>query len=205
MDAILNNKQFKSVSYFRRNKAPGGGCAIVYDKNKFRATDPEISVPENVEAIWSVLTPVNKNSEKLKVKRILVGSIYVSPKSRFKSETIEHIISVIHLVRAKYDNEINYLFGGDFNHLPISEILQCYGGLKQVCSVPTRKLATLEILITDLHAAYHPPTTLPPLQVDSDKQGKDSDHDVVLFSPISNQQYFVERKIKVIETRPIPD
>ena len=68
-----------------------------------------------------------------------------------------------------------------------------------------RKLATLEILITDLHAAYHPPTTLPPLQVDSDKQGKDSDHDVVLFAPISNQQYSVEREKKVIKTRPIPE
>ena len=85
-----------------------------------------------------------------------------------------------------------------------SEILDCYGGLKQIISVPTRKQATLEILLTDLHALYHPPTTLPPLQIDPDKAGKDSDHDVVLFAPLNNLQFKVDRVRKTIKTRPIP-
>ena len=63
---------------------------------------------------------------RMKVKRIAVGSIYVSPRSKVKAETIEHIIETIHSLRAKYDNDINWLIGGDFNHLNISDILQCY-------------------------------------------------------------------------------
>ena len=114
-------------------------------------------------------------------------------------------METIHIIRAKFTNEIKFLIGGDFNRLNVSEILESYGALKQVCSVPTRKQAILEILITDLHSYYYPPTTLPPLQVDSDMTGKDSDHDMVLYAPISNKQYRVERKYKIIKTRPIPD
>ena len=175
----------------------------MYDRNRFRASDPEISVPEDVEAVWSVLTPTTKGNNRMKVKRIAVGSIYISPRSQVKTETVEHIIESIHQLRAKYDNEINFLIGGDFNRLDVSEILDCYGGLQQIISVPTRKSATLEILLTDLHTLYHPPTTLPPLQVDSDKKGKDSDHDVVLFAPVQNLNYRQERIKKTIRIRPV--
>ena len=90
------------------------------------------------------------------MKRIAYGTVYVSPKSKHKTETIEHIIETIHMLRAQYDNEINFCIGGDFNRLDISEILDCYGGLQQVISVPTRNSATLEILLTDLDSTrYH--------------------------------------------------
>ena len=206
LDAILKSRHFKSVSYFRSNRKPGGGCAILYDKNRLTRIYSEIFIPENIEATCLVLKPIHNKKDTLSnIKHILVGSIYVSPKSRFKSETIDHIIETIHTMRAKFNNEIKFLIGGDFNRLDVSDILESYGALRQVCSVPTRKQATLDILITDLHTYYHPPTTLPPLQVDSDKTGKDSDHDVVLFAPISNQQYKVTRRYKVIKTRPIPE
>ena len=134
MDVILKSRHFKIVSCYRKNKSPGGGSPVIYDKNRFRAEDPDIVVPQDIEAAWTVLTPLSGQKENLKVKRILVGSIYVSPKSRVKSEIIEHIIQSIHSVRAKYDNEVNCLIGGDFNHLDISEILECHGGLKQIIS-----------------------------------------------------------------------
>ena len=203
LEIILKSRQYHTVSYYRKNKSPGGGCAILYDRNRFRASDPEISVPEDVEAVWSVLTPTTKGNNRMKVKRIAVGSIYISPRSQVKTETVEHIIESIHQLRAKYDNEINFLIGGDFNRLDVSEILDCYGGLQQIISVPTRKSATLEILLTDLHTLYHPPTTLPPLQVDSNKKGKDSDHDVVLFAPVQNLNYRQERIKKTIRIRPV--
>ena len=76
--------------------------------------------------------------------------------------------------------------------------------MKQVISVPTRKTATLEIILTDLHTLFHPPTTLPPLQVDSGKIGKDGDHEVVILAPINNAQYKVERMKKTVVTRPLP-
>ena len=120
------------------------------------------------------------------VKRIAVTSYYVSPKARNKQEIIDHIIETIHTLRAHYDNEVHFLIGGDFNRLYITDILDCYRALKQICSVPTRKSASLGIVLTDLHTLYHPPT--------SDKLGKDSDHNVVLFAPKSNSRYKVEAK-----------
>ena len=120
-------------------------------------------------------------------------------------ETIDHIIGAIHSLRALSDKEISFLIGGDFNRLDVSDILDCYGGLQQVISIPTRNSATLEILLTDLHTMYHPPTTLPPLQVDTGKKGKDSDHNVIVFAPISNVQYKMERSKKTIKTRPLTE
>ena len=68
-----------------------------------------------------------------------------------------------------------------------------------------RKEASLETLVTDLHTLYYSPTSLPPLQVDSDKKGKDSDHSIVVFSPRTNQEYFKKLDSKLIQIRPLPD
>ena len=51
---------------------------------------------------------------------------------------------------------------------------------------------------------YHPATTIPPLQADMDKVGKDGDHEILVLAPKSNQHFFVERKKKTISTRPLP-
>ena len=129
----------------------------------------------------------------------------VSLKSRHKAETIEHIIQTIYSLWARYDNEVHFLLGGDFNQVGISDILDSYGALKQLISVSTRNSATLEIILSDLHTVFHPPTTLPPLQVDEGKIGKDSDHNVVVFAPKSNLQYHRKQEKKTIFTRPLPE
>ena len=71
----------------------------------------------------------------MKVKRIAIGSIYVSPRSRHKIQTIDHIIATIHILRAKYDNDIHFMIGGDVNRLDPGEILECHGALRQVVTV----------------------------------------------------------------------
>ena len=203
LDSVLNSRQFKSISYYRKNRAPGGGCAIIYNENRFSVLKLDITAPEEIESCWALFTPKCQDNN-LKVKRIAVGSYYISPRSRHKQETIDHIIDSIHILRAKYDNDVNFLVAGDFNRVNIDDILDSYGALKQIISVPTRNTATLEIVLTDLHTMFHPPTTLPPLQVDTDKHGKDGDHDVVVLAPVSNQDYRIERKKRTIITRPLP-
>merc|ERR1711936_339600 len=76
------------------------------------------------------------------------------------------------------------------------------GPLRQIITEPTRYTATLENIITDLHTLYQPPTCLPPLQVDLDKPGKDSDHNIAMLSPItiSNNNKKVK---KPVVTRPL--
>ena len=205
LDSLLGISKFKIHSYKREkvkaNKQPGGGCAIVYNENRFKATIPDIFVPKGVEACWLVLKPLAQTDL---IENIAIASVYVSPSSRFKTATINHIIDTIHLLRAKYDNKINYVIGGDLNQLKIDRILDAYGPLRQVITFPSRKSAILEKLITDLHTMYQPPECLPPLQVDEDKTGKDSDHNIAVLAPImmSNNR---KREKRLVKTRPLPD
>merc|ERR1711888_446386 len=98
-----------------------------------------------------------------------------------------------------HNNQINFVIAGDFNRSNVSEILDSYGALKQICSIKTRPKATLEIILTDIGHLFHPPTSLPPLQVDEGKNGKDSDHSIVIFAPKSNCQYYIENQKKTIK------
>ena len=159
--------------------------------------------PEGVEACWALLSPATVTPYH-KVKKLIVASVYVSPKSKFKDETVEHLIQTIHYLRSIHDNDVSFLIGGDLNKLDIQPVLDSYGALKQAISVPTRKSATLTNIITDICNLYYPPTTLPPLQLDEGKKGADADHQVVVFAPMSNTSYLKPRCKKTIFTRPLP-
>ena len=121
---LLNMNNYKVHSYRRSkkeaNRQPGGSCALVYNENRFQVTNLDVYVPKGVEACWSVFKPLNKTDL---IENIAIASIYVSPNSVYKTATINHIIDTIHLLRAKYDNRINYLIVGDLNKLKIDKIL----------------------------------------------------------------------------------
>ena len=202
---VIKSKEFQYFSYFRKNRSPGGGCAIVFNQNRFSVTSLEISAMQEIETCWALVVPKSEEIKNKKVKRIAVGAYYISPRSKYKQEVIEHIIDTIQLIRARYMNDVSFIIAGDFNRVDTSDILDSYGALQSIVSVPTRKSATLEVILTDLHTHYHPPTTLPPLQADEDSQGRDGDHNIVVFAPRSSDQYRVDRKKKTIVTRPIPE
>ena len=84
------------------------------------------------------------------------------------------------------------------------DILTANGAIKQVLSVPTRKSAILEVILTDLATLYYPPTSQPPLEVDQGKSGSNSDHNVVIFSPRTNSQFKKDRIKTTIKHRPLP-
>ena len=207
LQSIIKGQVYKNISYYRKNRAPGGGCAIIYNENRFEVQDLEIPAPAEIENVWALVTPkqAGVGLGSMNVKRIAVASYYISPKSRHKQETIEHIIHTIHTLRARFDNEVNFLICGDFNRVDTTDILDSYGALHSILSVPTRKSATLEVVLTDLHTLFHPPNTLPPLEVDTDKQGHDSDHNIVVFAPKMNKNYHKTLNKKTIKTRPLPE
>ena len=156
-----------------------------------------------VEACWVLFTPKSANRKQQKVFKICVASVCVSPKSRNKVEAISHIIDTIHYINSLEQN-VKYVVAGDMNHLPLEPIIDSYGALKSLVEVPTRKDSILEVILSDLHPFYHPPVTMKPLQVDKDKVGKDSDHDIVIMAPKSNVLFSAVRGKKVIKTRPLP-
>ena len=165
---------------------------------RFFAEKLSIFVPPGVEACWLHLRP----KEKSLIKNLVIASIYVSPSSKFKTATLNHIIETIHILRSQFDNDVIFIISGDFNRLNIENILDSYTALRQVVENPTRKSAILEFVITDLHSLYQPPQILPPLEVDTDKVGKDSDHEIIILAPILSSLNS-QRQKRTVKSRPI--
>ena len=101
-------------------------------------------MPTGVEACWLLLKPMNKTDL---IENIAVASVYVSPTSKYKTASINHIIDTIHLLRAQFDNKINYLIGGDLNRLKIDQILDSYGPLRQLITSATINSPILQNII----------------------------------------------------------
>jgi hypothetical protein len=102
----------------------GGGAAFLYTEQNFWVKEANILVENGIEACWAIFTP--NNSKYSSIKRICVGNIYIAPLSKFKQESVDHIIDVIFQVTATYGNEFIFfllLFSGDFNKYPVTNIL----------------------------------------------------------------------------------
>ena len=85
---LIGTNNYQTISYYRTGGRSGGGCAIIYTDTRFIVEKLDVDTAEGVEAVWALFTPrgVTSNS---RVKRIAVGSFYVSPNSVYKTATIE--------------------------------------------------------------------------------------------------------------------
>jgi hypothetical protein len=205
---IESSRAVRGIPSKGRNGNPtvtvtGGGVALVYTEENFHVESAEIEPPEGIEAVWAILTP--KNNEVENVKKILVGGVYLAPRSIHKQETIDHIIQTMFCVQSRYDVPVRTLISGDFNKVDISDILEADGALHQICSVATRKTSTLELVITDMATLMHPATTLEPFKQDENSKGKPSDHNVIVVAPRTDVSFKLERHKKKIHVRPMPD
>ena len=109
------------------------------------------------------------------------------------------------MVQSRYESQVRFLIGGNFNKVDIGDILESNGALHQISTVSTRKNTTLELVITDMATLLHPPTTLDPIKQDDYTTGKPSDHNVVIVAPRSYINFKVERRKKKVHVRPMPD
>ena len=205
---VESSRGIRAVPTKGRNGIPGasvtgGGVAIVYNEENFKVEDPGVKVPVGVEAVWALFTP--RSADIAQVKRILVGGIYISPRSLSKQETIEHIIETMHTVQSKYEETIRFFISGDFNKVNIEDILESNGSLQQICSIPTRKSSTLELIITCMAKLFHPPTTLDPIQQDDNTPGRPSDHNVLVVAPRTDLTFAQNRQKTTIHMRPLPE
>ena len=147
-------------------------------------------IPWGVEVTWALLAPKEIPKGSI-VKRIILGAIYVKPKSKKKSATLDHIAEVYNLLNTKYGKETFWILAGDTNDLKLGPILDLNSNLKSVVKKPTRlnpknlnKSSILDNIITDLHKYYQEPKCLPP--INSDKStGKPADHLTVTWEPIN--------------------
>ena len=109
--ARLPNK--KGVSY--------GGAAIVVNRAKFTCEKLNISIPNNLEAVWGLLKPKDAS---VKFKKIIVCSFYSPPNKNCNTKMADHIVTTIQMLSAKYP-ECGLILGADKNHMDIKPILNC--------------------------------------------------------------------------------
>ena len=78
---IIGTDQYKIISYHRPGNRAGGVCAIVYNTHRFIVDRLDLEPVPGVEAVWALFSP-RQSDNKSTVKRIAVGSFYISPNSK---------------------------------------------------------------------------------------------------------------------------
>ena len=197
------------ISNVHQRKGAGGRPAIVVNNKKYAVenlTQTVVSIPWGVEAVWAVLTPKNISSSS-KIQKIVVGSIYSKPDSRKKSILLDQIAEVYNYLCSKYNRGLHWIICGDTNDLKLDSILHLNKSFKQVVQNPTRldPPKILDPIITTLANYYQLPRCLPPLDSDPEKNGKSSDHLMVVMEPISTVNNQAARVKKKITYRPFND
>ena len=175
----------------RPDKEKGGRPALIVNKYKYNVeniTNTCINIPWGVEITWALLTPKQVTKDSV-IKKVVLGAIYVKPKSKKITATIDHIAEVYNSLRAKYGHGLHWILAGDTNQMKLGPILRLNKNLKSVVRSPTRinhknlaKSSILDNIITDLNNWYQEPKCLPPIEPDS-STGKPSDHLMVIWEP----------------------
>jgi hypothetical protein len=92
LNKLLDSPNYVALSYCRGRETPatrvdgrhagkmypgktGGGAAIIFNPDRFEASDTDIGVPLGVKAKWCVFSPRRLDHQLQRVKRICVGAI----------------------------------------------------------------------------------------------------------------------------------
>ena len=100
-------------------------------------------------------------------------------------------LTFFYILSAKYGKGLHFCIAGDTNELKLNSILSLSSNLVQVVTQPTRidpktaYEAILDPVNMTLSQYYQEPLCLDPLDPDPDKNGKKSDHWIVLLKPIN--------------------
>ena len=209
LENLIQLENYRVMTAVNPRNFRGGKPALIINEDKYfiKSLNPDpITVPDGVEAVWALLTPKNTKQNNL-FSHIAVASIYYrGPKSTKKDALFDHIAQSYHYLMAKYGQGLQFIIAGDTNRLNLSPILNLSPSLRQVVQVPTRLNpdATLDPVITTMWKFYLPPVTKPPLDNDQDKQGKPSDHLVVLMYPVNKEIGCPPKQSRLVTFHPLP-
>ena len=213
LDQIINLEDHDVISNVHQRRGVGGRPAIIVNRKKYdvqNLTNTLIPIIWGVEAVWCILTPRNVRHDS-KIQKIACAAIYSKPDSRNKSKLLDHLSEAFHILNTKYGQGLHFCIAGDTNDLRLKPILDLSPNFVQVVQKPTRidpksgKEAILDPVIMSLANLYQEPEILAPLDPDPDKNGKPSDHKIVLVKPISAINNKCARVTRNIKVRPMTD
>ena len=208
LDEIIKLENHTIISNVSQRKGKGGRPAIFANNSKYEVqniTNTLIQIPWGVEAVWCLLTPKNISNDS-KIQKIAVCALYSKPDSRKKTLLLDHISDAYNILSTKYGRGLHYVIGGDTNDLKLDPILSLDSNFVQVVQEWTRlnPPALLDPVIMTLAHLYQEPMCLEPLDPDPDKNGKKSDHRIVLIRPINVINNKPIRRTREIKVRPFP-
>ena len=110
---------------------------------------------------------------------LVIAIIYHPDPSAANNDNIrDHLFSSLSLAESLYPN-CAIIVCGDFNRLNLQPIMNHFR-LSQIVKVPTRKNATLDLVLKNLKVHYENPQAFPPFGL--------SDHNVILTSPKAREK-----------------
>ena len=206
---ILNIDDFVVVNNPYQREGKCGRPALIINSKKFKVhdlTNTEIKIPAGVEIVWASIAPKNI-SKSSKIQEIIVAAIYSKPNSHYKTKLLDHISDVFNIMSTKKTHGVHFILAGDTNDLKLNSILSLTPMMKQIVTQPTRQNPPrlLDPIMTTLASFYQTPEILPPLDNDPDKNGKPSDHSIVITEPISEINNACARQQRKIKVRPIQE
>ena len=175
---MLELEGLKYISTPRGSYKRGCGCTIVAYLPKFSLEKIDVSIPSSVEVVYGLLRPKQPSGQ---LRDIIAVAFYSPPKSRKKTQLMDHIIASIQTLLTKYPRA-DIVIGGDRNEMSISPLLIALPRLKQLVTKATCNGKILDVLLTSLHEFY----SVPPVPADNPSQGKPSDHSVPVAKPQTN-------------------
>ena len=170
----------------------GGGVAIYVHETIPATPITEIKVPDELECMWLKVRPKRLPRD---VSAIAICAVYITTKSPYQSLLEEHLLESVDFLRSKYP-DISILITGDFNRMEINNI--CRGNdLYQLVDFPTRKNATLDLMMTNevLKKHYRKPFPISPLGY--------SDHSCIVWKPNNHCAKTCKNTRKVQVVKPL--
>ena len=150
-DGVVDIPDFAVLHQDRKRDSHEGVCAYIKEGYCRYKHLKELNCCDEHESLWLHLRPTRLPRG---FSCIIAAVIYHPPKSDDRSFR-EHLFQSLTLVESKYPN-CGILVTGDINRLDIGCLLRHFR-LKQIVKEHTRKDATLDLILTNMHYHYPPP------------------------------------------------
>ena len=138
---MLQLEGLKYISTSRPSSKRGGGCAVVAYLPHFSLEKIDVPIPNSVEVVYGLLRAKNPSA---KYKVIISVAFYSPPKSRKKSQLLDHIITTCHVLLTKHPNAALF-------------ILMSIPKLRQIISHNTCNRKVLDVLMTNVPELFGVP------------------------------------------------
>ena len=90
-----------------------------------------MNIPKKLEIVLNIMRPRRVGPGPDSFKEIIIDAFYSPPNSNLNSKLLDHIMSTMHHLLAKYPN-VAIILGGDKNDLNLSTLLSSIPRIRQI-------------------------------------------------------------------------